>query len=609
MMKCLYPKALLASFLLIFSVLAAFSQSGCPGCIVSLPPLPEDTIYLADPPDGIAGEYYNQDISFRMPISTTPVNAGDPNTPAGLNISKITIVSVVNLPPGLDWETNQTEFDLPGEKDGCVKFCGTPLQPGMYEVLVFVTAQVSVVTQSTSFSLPIYIAPAASSNDGFSMQNSSGCGEVTVAFENNVPSNGEPGFSYSWDFGNGQTSISEQPGEQTYATPGDYPVNFTATIDTFGFELTTVQILETGCSDIALPPISTGDPDLYLKIKDPNGTVIFQSSPADNVTMPFAIAVNLSLGAGTYELEIRDEDTFGSESCGYIDFTLNSDSTLVSGNLSVDLNIIHPVFTVQSVDTVSVFAVPAQPIVESSGLVQFCQNEEVTLTADYDEGIQWFRDTVVLFGENFPAFTTSTPGEYWVEFTSEDGCKSQSEVVTVQSLPLPAVPVFSNNSNLLSLNNLGNLPADYSLQWLVDEVAAAGETGTSFCITTPGTSLYTLVVTNNQTGCSSQFSLGVSFNPDADCLTPAKEAFPADSFRVFPNPTGGVFSIACDELAGSFVECRVISPTGIPVFEKNEIVPNNGLLLDVDVAFVPAGVYLLELKADGKIFYRRIFKM
>src|SRR5690606_13034687 len=117
-------------------------------------------------PNGRVGEAYDGDVSFRMPKTTTPVAAEDPTVIPGITINEITIISVSNLPPGLTWEANQTVFKPAELTDGCVKFCGTPLQPGTYEIEVVVAAKILVITQTTSFSFPIIIEPAVSVTEG-----------------------------------------------------------------------------------------------------------------------------------------------------------------------------------------------------------------------------------------------------------------------------------------------------------------------------------------------------------------------------------------------------------------------------------------------------------
>ncbi len=584
------------------------AQSGCTGCLTSLPTLPGDTIYISDAPDGTANEYYDGDISFRMPKTTTPVNAVDPGTPPGLNISNITIVSVVNVPPGLSWEPNQFSFNPGNNTDGCVKFCGTPLQPGYYDVQVFVTATVLLVNQSTSFSFPMYIAPAVSSNDGFTMENNYGCGSVTVGFENNIPSNGDPGFTYAWDFGNGNTSNAENPGEQTYSTPGQYEVNYEATIDTFGYQLTTVQVLAAGCDDIGLP--TSVPPDLYIKIKDPNGNLLVSTTPASNVSFPFAVNINLMLGDGVYELEVRDDDTFGSESCGYVYFDKNNTSTLVSGSLQVATNIIHPVSTISSKDTVFVFEVPEAPAIQPNAAQEICTGEHTELEINnYVDNLQWYRDTTVLFGETTWSLFVSGPGAYWAEYTSEDGCKSQSDVVTVGLLPLPAAPAFHSEGNELVLNDPALLPASYSLQWYQDGNLLPGETEDTYCVTTPGTSLYTLEVTDNTTGCSQVFSIGVTLDPAFNCAVSAGELAALESNLIIsPNPTSDVVTVEFETSTPESVRLTLLDAVGRMVFDEKTQTQSGEVRHKIDLTNLSSGVYFLKIQLGNEVTGRKIVK-
>ncbi|MBI1225501.1 MAG: T9SS type A sorting domain-containing protein [Bacteroidetes bacterium] len=581
------------------------AQVGCPNCNVSLPALPADTIYISDAPDGEAGQIYDHDISFRMPKTTTPVNATDPDTPPGLNISQIDIVAVVNVPPGLNWQPSQFSFNPSNQTDGCVKFCGTPLQPGLYNVEVFVTATVLTLNQSTSFSFPIYIAPSSSNNDGFTMENNSGCGEVTVAFENNMPSNGNNGYSYFWEFGNGSTSILENPSPVTYTMAGDYVVNYTATIDTFGYEVSTVRVLDAGCNDI----IINTKPDLYVKIRDPQGNFVVITDVQDNAPFPAIFNINLPLGDGTYELEVRDEDTFGSESCGYIYFTKTTTGILTSGDLDVQVDIIHPVQTVQSTGIVTVYEQPSPPLVTPSGVLNLCQGEDVELVADYDQNIQWYQDTTVLFGEVYQQLNVASAGNYWLEYTSPLGCKAQSEVVEVNLLPLPNSPVFEVVGNEFTLSNTVQLPTDYSLQWYMDGNLLVDETGPSYCLMEPGVFLMTLEITDESSGCTNEFSLGVAYDPAYTCASGANEMdSSASTLALSPNPTNGQFWADFYVKKPGKISFQLFDSVGKMISQESIQDGNTHVRHEINLGNVANGFYLLKIQTEEGWMAGRVLK-
>lgn len=576
----------------------AFAQFGCPGCNVSLPVLPADTIFISPAADGVAGDTYDADISFRLPKTTTPVNATDPSTPAGLPISNIDIVAVLNVPPGLNWQASQLSFNPSNQTDGCVKFCGTPLLPGLYEVEVFITATVLTLNESTSFKFPIFIAPATSSNNGFSLTNGTGCGEVTVSFENNLPSGGDPGFGYSWDFGNGTTSTLENPAPVTYSNPGVYEVNYTASIDTFGYKITTVRVLDTGCDDA----VFNVPPDLYVKIKDPQGNLLISTAVQDNVSFPAVFNINLPLGDGTYELEVRDEDTFGSESCGYVYFTKTNTAVLTSGELEVQVDIIHPVQAVQSSAVVRVFAQPAAPVVMPDGVIDLCVGEAVELVADLDQNIQWYRDTAVILGEIYQNLNVTNAGEYWLEYTSADGCKSQSEVVTVNYVASPNTPSFTNIGNEYMVADPSQLPTDYSLQWYLDGNLLTDETGLSYCLMQPGVFLLALEVTDNLTGCTNEFSLGVSFDTDYTCAISATDetASAEQSLLVFPNPTAGDVMLDFRMKNPGRASLQIFDALGKLAHSQALQATETQVKQPLDLGHLPAGAYFIKLQtADG----------
>ncbi|MCB0643099.1 MAG: PKD domain-containing protein, partial [Phaeodactylibacter sp.] len=373
-------------FFLLFGMLAAAwtAQAQCPGCIVNIPAaFPADTIHLDLPPDGQVGVAYDEDISFRMPMSTTPVSVVDPDVPPGLNIDQIKITGFTGLPPGLEWEANQLVFQTgDGETDGCVKICGTPLQPDSFFMNVLVEVTVFGLPANSSFIIPIYIEPAVIQTDGFVMENNVGCGSTTVSFTNSIPSNGLDGYAYLWDFGNGVTSTDENPAPVTYNTPGTYEVNYTATIDTAQAILTSVTIQAAGCGDIAFPPNDA--PDLYLTINKPNGELAFITPIQDNVTFPATFDLLIPLEPGNYTIEVTDDDLIGSQSCGTVTFNEDTNGLLFDGELQVTVSILNPLVTIASNGTVYVYEFPDAPVITGAdGTNSFCSGDSLLLTASY----------------------------------------------------------------------------------------------------------------------------------------------------------------------------------------------------------------------------------
>jgi hypothetical protein len=559
------------------------AQTGCPGCAISVPPsLPDDTLYLQNIPDGEQGKPYDEDVSFRMPMTTTPVNAVDGVTPPGLDISQIEIVAVEGMPPGLYWQANQMEFQTgDGETDGCIKICGTPYVSDSFVLTVRVRATVFFLSQEASFPMRFYIAPPVSNTDGFSMTNFTGCGAVEVSFENNLPSGGNPGFTYQWDFGNGSTFNGENPPPQRYDEPGVYPVSYTARIDTAGFRLVSITVQAVDCVD----QLGVGSPDLYVLVESPSGQTIFNSSPyVNNTPLPYTFPVGLQLGDGNYTVAVWDEDgglKGGDDPCGSIPFNYLSNGQLSAGGLTVILNIVHPITEVISRDTVFVYAQPPAPTISAPDGLEACAGDEtLILMSSYGAGNQWFMDGQPIGNANAFIYEPTETGYYHVQISTQEGCSVGSDSVWVQYFEQPALPAFVNLNNSLRLFDTLALPAEYSLQWYNGDSPIPGETGFRYCATTSGN--YGLLVTDEATGCSNFYVQTVVHNPNFDC-TVGTDA-PAPGFaRLFPNPASDWLRLEWAEPLSDEATLRLWDATG-------------RLLRQMPV---PAGQQFLELRLDG----------
>lgn len=568
------------------------AQIGCPGCQTSLPPLPADTLYLENLPDGEQGQYYDHNISFRVPKTTTPVHAVDSLTPAGLPISKIEIVSLEGLPPGLNWQPSQWTFQTASETDGCIRICGTPQTSDSFFLTVKLKATVFVITQEASFPMNLYIAPPTVSNDGFSMSNYIGCGSTTVTFTNNHPSDDNPNFNYTWDFGDSTNFVGENPPPHTYTEPGVYPVDYHAVIDTGRRVLVSATVLEVECVD----QLGIGAPDLYLLVKGPNGQLLFDSSPdIPNTPLPFTFPINLPLDPGNYTIEVWDEDSGlkgGDDPCGTISFNFLSNDTLVSGGFQIALTIEQPVTEIFSADTVYVLEQPAAPTVSApNGLTNCTGLANIVLVSSAQEGNQWLSGGEAVAGATEINYTPAATGYYQVQITTPEGCTAVSDSVFVGLFTQPPVPTFANHINRLYLLDSLNIPANYTFQWYESGSPLPGETGWSLCIAE--SAVYGLVVTDTESGCSNFYAESATFDPNyPDCISGTNEATIVP-LGIFPNPARQEASIRLEttDHAGSVLQ--VFDATGRLIHAWPMAAGTNGFTFPCnDLA---SGVYTVTL--------------
>jgi PKD repeat protein len=598
---------LLSVFLtVLFSAHLLHAQSGCPGCITELPAgLAADTVYLPPLPSGQQGVYYDHDISFRLPKTTTPVAAIDSTTPPGLTITSLEILSVQGLPPGLSWQASQTFFDVATQTDGCIKICGTPLSNDTFVIDVVLKATVFIIVQETSFSETLYIAPPGSTTEGFSMTNNEGCGSTTVTFTNNIPSGGAPGFEYAWQFGDSSAVYEgEQPPPYTYNTPGTYVVSYGATVDTSGFTLTKIRVLESDCED----QLGLGTPDLFVRIKDPNGAQIIETPVINNATLPTDIILNLLVGEGNYTLELWDEDSGlkgGDDLCGSVPFNQLSNDTLTSGGFSAVFEIIHPVTYVTSTDTVRVYEQPAPPVITAPAGLTRCANSPapIILEASVDSLIQWYYQGAPILGATDVILNPTESGFYVVTYTSPDGCTAGSEPVQVTFVAPPAVPFFVNNNNRLRLLDTTSLPDNYQLYWFRSGFPVPVGTGLTHCSLFSGT--YILVVEDLDTDCANSYSLAIIHDPLYDCTVDTDKPYYAENWLIAPNPTSTYLDVLLPDSPTDGMRIEVMDMTG----RICTSVPCTAATTRIDVARWAVGMYAVRIMMpDGRSAIRRFVK-
>ena len=398
-------------------------------------------------PTGIVGEPYDEEIVFRLPTDT-----------AGFNFTNFEIIDVA-VPPGLDWQcsndANGCNYDPQDDPFGCARAFGTPTVPGQYTIEISVIADLSIQSgNNTSFFVYMEVLPPVQENEGFTMTPGSGCDNVTIEFTNNVPSDGyapipdfTSGFVYSWDFGNGNQSNLENPNPQTYTSPGEYYIDYTAVIDTFGFFLSEVQVNSVSCTDVAF---LYGNVDLYLELYDGDDVLVYttESNPNDS-DLPTTWNMNVMLDNPPYKLMVWDWDgdqLTGQAPDNCVDGDEDSDEGIDlvmpavtafgttsnfgnNGGLNLTYKINKPTITIEVTDTLTVFEAPEAPIITINEDLGFATLE----TDDLGYSYQWFKDGEPIAGADELTLEIIETGDYWIIATNENGCASESNVISYTS--------------------------------------------------------------------------------------------------------------------------------------------------------------------------------
>lgn len=347
--------------LLVMIVGMSYSASAqCPACTVNIPfPMPVDTIYLDTFPPGQKGQAYLQELTFRLPQTTTPIAALDPTVPSGLALTSVTITNVTGLPLGMNYILDRAlpaTYSSSTPRDGCVTLCGTPTQSGLFTIFLDVEVIVGgAISQSAQFPLEFLVLPDSAA--GFAVNVSQGCDSLWVNVSNNILSGGNPNFSYDWDFGNGQTSSLENPDSILYSDTGTYVIQYQAIVDTFPYLLRRVIATAATCND-DIPLINTAPPDMYVIIDSAGVELVNEDYNAllddgSNTYAPDTVWLgNIFLDeTETYTVSILDDDPLnGDDDCGV--YTINPSDILAQRAVYVNGGEAAEIWIDQYVDTI-----------------------------------------------------------------------------------------------------------------------------------------------------------------------------------------------------------------------------------------------------------------
>lgn len=218
---------------------------------------------------------------------------------------------------------------------------------------------------------------------------------------------------------------------------------------------------------------------------------------------------------------------------------------------------------------VTVTPSPAAPLITAAGSTTFCQGGNVTLTSNIATGNVWSN------GATTQSITVNTAGNFSVINTNTAGCSSTASVPVIVTVhPLPAIPVITQNGNILTSSSaVGN-------QWYLNNMAIAGATAYTYTYSAGGQ--YTVSVTN-ATGCTS-FSPPIS---GVNLIGRTLKNGDLFYYNVYPNPVK-------EKANFKYV---IQSPSSVAI----SLVNNSGNLVSVllQEQLQVAGVYSINFSASA----------
>jgi hypothetical protein len=520
-----------------------------------------------------------------------------------LHVYAISFDTIVNLPSGLCWATDQANNTYTGGQTGCLRITGTPCDnTGQYELdpLLNVDIGVNVYTDGEPGGLKYYLRLKNYGDNEIPVDNTQAdsipfiayggaCAQVSplsvslgpddsvcngsFASVYAVVAGGQPPFTYMWQSVGSSLSCDTCSFPTTVVNENSTfivvvtdaqgnsatdSVNYTAIGATYNF-----QILPLG-------------PVLFCD----TGTIVLISSPGNGFSYQWFLNDYALAGATDSTLSVTDS----------------------SGSYTLNYNLPGICSAISNTVSLSFFNTPFDSIA-TIGTANLCQGSYVQINAYTSAGVtyQW-QVNGANAPDSFPLyFVAITPGVYDLIVTNSAQCSVTSNQITVL-----------NNSNFPPNVTLNPFSPDSVCSSSAPMVLTGGSPSGGY-FTGPGVSnnsfyadsgiigenFITYIFTDT-TGCSSSASAVLV---DEICAG-INEAVAEETILVYPNPASSTLVIESPLFSTRTMPLLVYDATGRLV-QLDEFTTGDKIILNV--SNLSPGLYVLQCRINGNSWIRKKF--
>ncbi len=321
--------------------------------------------------------------------------------------------------------------------------------------------------------------------------------------------------------------------------------------------------------------------------------------------------------------------------------------------------------------TVNVNPLPPTPTINSSS-TSFCKGKSLLLScANTGYSYQWKKDGTAISGANSINFTVIQSGNYTVEITNTNSCKSASLSSTITENLSPIVPIINASGATTFCEGgqviLSTLATGVNYQWQKDSINISGANSNSLIanssgnyrlevsntancksnsetsivnvfsnptkptITLNGNSLYSSISTGNQWYRNTLLITGAtnsSFMPTQsgsyttlvtnlnNCKTESDpfsfigsgiNEMESSAFEIYPNPNNGNFTLQLKNTSDKNVTITVIDMLGRTVYASLYKLKNNEDVISISQLHLKAGTYNVIIGKKDGVNSRKSF--
>jgi hypothetical protein len=285
------------------------------------------------------------------------------------------------------------------------------------------------------------------------------------------------------------------------------------------------------------------------------------------------VQINYTAGASNYSF---------SDIAGVLQTGLDSTFSFVANSSTTIFTEVLGVCTVRDTIQITVLPSPTANLLVQNPIA--CAGDTITMSVDTGfANVTWSTGST-----GSSAFATAA-GSYSVTVTDNNGCVA-SDTAAVSFLPAP-VPVVTQSGNMMSTTT------NYtSYQWLLNGSPVSGETSPDILTSTSGS--YTVMVTDSS-GCVGESGPFVFVGIEVGQL---------QAFSVSPNPFQSGIQLQAALQSPGKVELQVTDLAGRMVFHAQYEASGTQFSLQIELAKLAAGAYLVRLKTEDGIGVAKVLK-